>query len=275
MIVVRTLDELTRALGGRHGSFVPTMGALHDGHLALMRRAGELARPVIVSIFVNPTQFAPHEDFTRYPRNLEKDVNLSASAGAEIIFAPEVETIYPRDGSVQVPELPAVATQPGLEDALRPGHFAGVCQVVARLFDLVQPSHAVFGEKDYQQLRVINAMVQQEGSRWPGLVIVPHPTVREADGLAMSSRNVYLKPHERDRALGLSRALKAAAMTTTPKDAEAAMVAMLESHGLVIDYAVVRDADSLMPNQTLQRPARALIAARLASVRLIDNAHIG
>ena len=275
MIVVRTVDELTRAIGGRHGSFVPTMGALHEGHLGLMRRAGELARPVIVSIFVNPTQFGPHEDFTRYPRNLENDVALSASAGAEIIFAPEVETIYPRDGSVKVPDLPAVATQPGLEDALRPGHFAGVCQVVARLFDLVQPSHAVFGEKDYQQLRVISAMVQREGSRWPGLTMVPHPTVREADGLAMSSRNVYLKPHERDRALGLSRALQAASKATSPKDAEAAMVAILKSHNLAIDYAVVRDADSLMPIQSLTRPARALVAARLASVRLIDNARIG
>jgi pantoate--beta-alanine ligase len=280
MMVVRTIAELNQALAGRRGAFVPTMGALHAGHIALVRRACELARPVVVSIFVNPTQFAPHEDFSRYPRDLEKDVPIAASAGAEVIFAPDVETIYPRDGTVQTPPLPAVATQPGLEDAHRPGHFAGVCQVVARLFDLVNPSHAVFGEKDYQQLRVISDMVVQESKRWNGLAVVPHPTVREADGLAMSSRNVYLKPRERDQALGLWRALTAASSMRRESDAdvpamESAMQEVLRAHQLMVEYAVVRDAATFEASHDARRPMRALIAARLKSVRLIDNAAVG
>lgn len=278
MTLVRTVEELGSALAGAQPVFVPTMGALHAGHAALICRATGVAlpsRPVVVSIFVNPTQFGPAEDFTRYPRQLEADVQLAESAGASVIFAPDVSTMYPPDDPVPVPQLPAVATQPKLEDAHRPTHFAGVCQVVARLFDLVQPSAAVFGEKDYQQLQVITAMVKHEGNRWPGLKVIPHPTVREPDGLAMSSRNVYLKPLERDRALGLWRALQAAQQATAPATAEDSMNEILLQHGMTVDYAVVRHAATLMPIKTQRLPSRALIAAKLGTVRLIDNLALG
>jgi pantoate--beta-alanine ligase len=271
--IARSIPELQVAQGGRRGAFVPTMGALHEGHLALIRRALELASPVIVSIFVNPTQFGPNEDFSRYPRTLESDIALATDAGAKIAFAPDVQTIYPPAAASPVPELPGVATGPGLEDAHRPGHFAGVCQVVARLFDLVQPALAVFGEKDYQQLLVISAMVKQQSERWPGLQIVPHATVREPDGLAMSSRNRYLKPEQRDRALGLWRALTAAQarLDADAESLELTMCAILKEHRLAIEYAVVRDAATLERGDDTRRPRRALIAARLEAVRLIDN----
>jgi pantoate--beta-alanine ligase len=258
------------AWGG--GAFVPTMGALHEGHLALMRRAQPLARPLVISIFVNPTQFGPGEDWQRYPRTREADLEAAAQVGVEVVFAPDVETMYPPAGQVPVPALPPVATTPGLEDVHRPGHFAGVCQVVARLFDLVRPSVAVFGEKDYQQLLVIAEMVRREGDRWGDLSIVGHPTVREVDGLALSSRNRYLQADERDRALGLSRALHAARdAPVSPASAEQLMAAVLASHNLKVDYAAVRDARTLEPIDAFNRPARALIAARLGNVRLIDN----
>lgn len=278
MRLIHTISDLNQAIHDSRCAFVPTMGALHAGHVALIRKAAELATPadpVLVSVFVNPTQFGPNEDFSRYPRTLEADIRAAEAAGASIVFAPDVLTMYPPDERIEPPPLPAAATQPGLEDAFRPTHFAGVCQVVARLFDLVRPSLAVFGEKDFQQLRVIQMMVQQQGERWPGLKIAPHPTIREPDGLAMSSRNAYLKPHERHRALGLYAALQAAAAASTPAEAEQAMNATLRSHDLQIDYAVVRDADTLLPTRDFRQPARALIAARLGSVRLIDNAPLG
>ncbi|HMN96858.1 MAG TPA: pantoate--beta-alanine ligase [Phycisphaerales bacterium] len=274
------------ALDAFHGgAFVPTMGALHEGHAALLRRAATIAHascrpdsptaPVVLSIFVNPTQFAPGEDFDRYPRTFEADVALASGAGATAIFAPEVATIYPPDAAVAAPALPLVATDPGLEDAARPAHFAGVCQVVARLFDLIRPRWAIFGEKDYQQLQVIRAMVAAERPRWGDLEIVAQPTIRDDDGLAMSSRNRYLAPESRDAALALSRALQAAAAAQHPRTAEAIMRRMLEFHGLAVEYAVVRDAETLLPVESLERPTRALIAARLlsggATVRLIDN----
>jgi pantoate--beta-alanine ligase len=259
------------------------MGALHAGHEALIRRAASLASPsrseVVVSVFVNPTQFAPGEDYQRYPRPFEADCRRAAAGGASIVFAPDVGTVYPIglekvSGTFFMPALPEVATRPGLEDAHRPAHFAGVCQVVARLFDLVQPRWAVFGEKDYQQLLVIEAMVEAErdrARRWGDLEIIRHPTVREPDGLAMSSRNAYLKPEERGRALGLIRAIDAAKRVPDTFLGEAAMRDVLEQHELTIDYAAVRDARTLMPITTPETPGRALIAARVGSVRLIDN----
>lgn len=278
MPIIRSIEELGSALRGSRPAFVPTMGALHAGHLALVRRAvqeSSAVNPVVVSVFVNPTQFGPNEDYTRYPRILEADAQAAKSAGAQIIFAPNVETVYPTGDPIPVPSLPALATQPRLEDAQRPTHFAGVCQVVARLFDLVQPRTAIFGEKDYQQLLVIKAMVAQEGDRWPDLRIIAHPTVREPDGLAMSSRNAYLKPRERDRALGLFRALQAAQRKTADADSiesrERMMSQALHEHELAIDYAVVRDSETLMPIRSFSSPARALIAVRLGAVRLIDN----
>jgi len=289
--------------------FVPTMGALHEGHLELIRKAVRDGLPPLVSIFVNPTQFGPHEDFNRYPRTLETDVRGCEAAGAVAVFVPTVEVVYPRglawaQEEANALQLPPVAIRPRLEDACRPTHFAGVCQVVARLFDLCQPQRAYFGEKDFQQLRVITQMVEisrrrtqaaggqavrtQDESCTPQ--IVPCPTVRDADGLALSSRNRFLQPHERDRALGLSRALRRAreilqqqenatgdAATKAIAAAEAAMRGELERHQLQIEYAVVRDASSLEPVQLnappRQPPAlRSLIAARLGAVRLIDNA---
>ena len=268
MKVVHTISELEEHDGG---AFVPTMGALHEGHLALIRHAASLGGTTIISIFVNPTQFGPSEDFQQYPRRIEHDLQLAETHGATIAFLPEPETIYPPEESIPVPPLPAVATQPALEDACRPHHFAGVCQVVARLFDLVHPHWAIFGEKDYQQLLVIRAMVAQEQNRWPNLNIIAQPTVREPDGLALSSRNINLSPQERPRALGLIHALLAAQQSTSPQTAEQAMRRILAEHDLKIDYAVVRDSSTLTPITRFSRPARALIAARLGAVRLIDN----
>jgi pantoate--beta-alanine ligase len=276
MRVIHTADDLRDALQHASPAFVPTMGALHEGHLALIRLGKSSGNPVVVSIFVNPTQFGPNEDFSRYPRQLEKDIALAESAGADVIFAPDVNTVYPPLNPVAVPALPAVATQPKLEDAFRPTHFAGVCQVVARLFDLVQPSAAIFGEKDFQQLRVIEEMVAADQTPWPDLRIVAHETVRESDGLAMSSRNVYLQPSEREHALGLIRALRTvqqhATATISIAQLEDHMREILLKHGLSIDYAVLRDARTLLPVEIdTESPIRGLIAARLGKVRLIDN----
>jgi pantoate--beta-alanine ligase len=187
--------------------------------------------------------------------------------------------MYPPDEEVPVPPLPPVATEPGLEDAHRPGHFEGVCQVVARLFDLVRPAAAVFGEKDYQQLLVVTALVgttaAAEPDRWPGLRIVPRPTIRETDGLALSSRNARIPPDRRDDALGLTRALQAAAAANSVSTAERIMRETLDAHSLRVDYAVVRDAADLSPVTSFARPARGLVAAHLdwpdGTVRLIDN----
>jgi pantoate--beta-alanine ligase len=268
MEIVRTIDELAAHHGG---AFVPTMGALHEGHLALIRRAAALGQPVVVSIFVNPTQFGPGEDLERYPRQFEADVESAARSGGTVVFAPAVETMYPPGKVVPAPPLPAVATRPQLEDAQRPGHFKGVCQVVARLFDLVRPRWAVFGEKDYQQLRVIESMVNGERERWGRLEIVRHDTVRESDGLAMSSRNAYIGDKRRSRARGLFRALQSAHAAQRPDTAERLMRETLEAHELEVDYAAVRDAETLLPVSTFARPTRALVAARLDEVRLIDN----
>ena len=194
MQLIRDPAQLAAFAGA---ALVPTMGVLHPGHVALIRRAKELADQLILSIFVNPTQFAPDDDFDSYPRTLDADLEAARDVGVDVVFVPEVDAIYPPELDIPVPPLPLVATNPQLEDACRPGHFAGVCQVVARLFDLVKPSVALFGEKDYQQLLVIQAMVQQHADRWPGLGIESCPTVREPDGLALSSRNANLSSDDR------------------------------------------------------------------------------
>lgn len=292
---------------------VPTMGALHAGHAALVSHAAQLAAglpgvpPVVVTIFVNPTQFNDPRDLARYPRTIEADVRLcqeamndalggltdrsaanAAGAGGGgggaasrpelLVFAPMNEEVYPPGETIGVPELPPVATQPGLEDARRPGHFAGVCQVVSRLFDLTNPSRAIFGEKDWQQLQVIKAMAAAQ--RRP-IEIVPYPTIREEGatrGLAMSSRNVFLSHEERMRACVISSALCEASSERTPEDAEQLMEMMISRAGLEVEYAVVRDAETLMPigpsaaRSGKAGACRALVAARLSGVRLIDNA---
>ena len=258
-------------------NFVPTMGALHAGHGSLVERARADGRPVVVSIFVNPTQFGPREDYARYPRTLDADCALLEPLGAAAVFVPPVEAIYPRGLEAAREEasaigLPEVATKPGLEDACRPTHFGGVALVVGRLFDLVRPARAFFGEKDYQQLRLIEDMVEADRARFGALEIVPCPTIREGNGLAMSSRNRYLAPEHRDAALALSRALQIAHSAQRVSTAERLMRDTLDGHGLETEYAVVRDARTLLPVTGFERPTRALIAARLGSTRLIDNA---
>lgn len=270
MRLVSSQDEIADLRGA---ALVPTMGALHEGHAALIRRAAEWAggaRHVLVWVFVNPTQFNEQADFQRYPRTLEADMALSERAGASAVFAPSVDEVYPRGGAIPTPALPEQADGPGLEDAFRPGHFAGVCQVVRRMFDMTAPAAAVFGEKDWQQLQVVRAMTVRDGL---GVEIVPHETVREPDGLAMSSRNRFLEPAQRRRAAAVSRALCEACAETTAGAAEAAMRAVLEREGLEVEYAAVREAETLRRVTPVWRgPGRALIAARLGSVRLIDNA---
>ena len=258
-------------------AFVPTMGALHEGHLELVRHAATGDRPVVVSVYVNPTQFAAGEDLATYPRTLEDDTERARDAGADVLFVPDTEVIYPEGveraaRAAAELELPAVATEPGLEDGCRPHFFGGVCLVVGRLFDLVRPGLAVFGEKDYQQLRVVSEMVAAERDRFGPLEIVGRPTVRDGRGLALSSRNVGIDPADADRALGLIRALEEAGNATTPEDAEARMRSTLDRHGLETQYAVVRNARTLQLVRAQEsEPLRALIAARLGSIRLIDN----
>ncbi len=265
------LDAYLRA--APHGVLVPTMGALHAGHASLIAAAADLADRrgftggCMVSIFVNPTQFGDPTDLARYPRTLEADTQLCAAHGAACVFAPGVETIYPPDDRPAAPPLPPQATAPGLEDRLRPGHFAGVCQVVLRLFDLVRPHAAIFGEKDWQQLQVIGAMTRALALP---IDIIPGPTVRGPDGLALSSRNRFLADEDRARALGVSRALRAGCEAGTPDAAALAMVCELAKVAATPEYAVVRDALTLQAPDPA-RPMRALIAARFGSVRLIDN----
>jgi pantoate--beta-alanine ligase len=260
----------------RHCGFVPTMGALHEGHGSLVSRARADGRPVVVSIFVNPTQFGPREDYARYPRTLDSDCALLEPLGAAAVFVPSAEAIYPRGLEAARDEaaaiaLPEVATAPRLEDACRPTHFGGVALVVGRLFDLVRPAAAYFGEKDFQQLRLVQDMVEADRGRFGELRIVPCPTIRERDGLAMSSRNRYLSAEERTAAIALSRAMQVAHSAQRVETAERLMRDTLESFGLEVEYAVVRDARTLLPVTGFERPTRALIAARLGSTRLIDN----
>ncbi len=237
------------------------MGALHDGHLSLIKEAKESGKPVVVSIFVNPEQFSPDEDLTRYPRDLDQDVLFAKSVGADIVFAPSVQTMYP-----STPEdiaLPDAAMHPHLEDACRPHHFKGVCVAVARLFDLVQPAVTVFGLKDYQQYLVVKQMIEQERGRWGDIQMIGAEIIRDSDGLAMSSRNAYLSPDQRTRALGIRKAITC--------QTETDMVQVLHEHSLVVEYAVIRDAETLLAPQQ-GRPSRALVAVRLGTIRLIDNA---
>ncbi|MDP1661619.1 MAG: pantoate--beta-alanine ligase [Phycisphaerales bacterium] len=277
-VITDPADLLSRS----GGIFVPTMGALHDGHAALVRLAAGIRdsdaaarRSVLVSIFVNPTQFNDAGDLARYPRTLDADLAICQSAGADAVFIPDASTVYPDGQSIAVPRLPRAATEPKLEDALRPGHFAGVCQVVARLFDLVKPSAAVFGEKDFQQLAVVRAMVAD--LRLP-IEVLAAPTVREADGLAMSSRNRFIAPRDRARAAAISLALceASAAANSTPDAAERAMRRTLLDAGFAdkdVQYAVIRDAATLTtPTPAPRNECRALIAVSLPPVRLIDNA---
>jgi len=250
---------------------VPTMGALHDGHLSLVRLAREQSDIVVASIFVNPTQFAPHEDLGQYPRNLDADLQALAAAQCDIVLAPSAAEMYPAGFSTYV-EPPAVAAP--LEGACRPGHFRGVATVVLKLFHLVPADRAYFGQKDYQQLLVIRHMVRDLAVP---VEIVPCPIVREADGLAMSSRNRYLSPHQRQQARALSRALDAAERLVKSGERDARRIVgqmrdALAGAGMErIDYVVLADPESLVEKSSLDGPAVALIAAHVGNTRLIDN----
>ena len=281
MIVLHEPSELraacdrARANGHRVG-FVPTRGALHDGHLALVA-AARRASFVVVSIFVNPTQFGPSEDLARYPRTLEADCARCADAGVDVVFAPPGEAMYVAGEETRV-HVGEVAT--ALCGAHRPGHFEGVCTVVAKLFTLVGPSLAVFGRKDYQQFRVIERMVRD---LFLPVELVGLSTVREADGLALSSRNRYLSQDERARALGLARGLSLAVAAFEAGERNAGRLRGLALGEVTrvatsVDYVTVADADTVVPLDDRDTiPARTLVAvaARLGATRLIDNVVLG
>jgi pantoate--beta-alanine ligase len=270
MPIAHTIDQLAPFTGG---ILIPTMGALHPGHLLIVEAARKYADkhsglPVVVSIFVNPTQFNEQIDFDTYPKRLEQDARGCTDAGATCIFAPAVETMYPEHNPVPIPPLPAVVDGPRLEDLYRPGHFPGVCQVCNRLFELCKPRATIFGEKDWQQLTAIRAMCAQLDLP---IDVLGHPTVREADGLAMSSRNLNLTPEQRGQAVGIARGLVEAGKHTDPAVAEQAGLQAAEACGVRMEYLSVRDAETLLA-PTPGKPARVLAAGRLGDVRLIDNA---
>jgi pantoate--beta-alanine ligase len=275
-MIVRTVPALRRALDSITAkkattALVPTMGALHDGHVSLVRLAKRRATKVIVSIFVNPTQFAPSEDFGSYPRTWKADVARLAAENVDLIWNPDVKTMYPDGFATRiVPEGPAIA---GLEDRFRPHFFGGVATVVGKLFTQVRPDFAIFGEKDYQQLRVVARMA---GDLDLGVKVIGSRTVRERDGLAMSSRNVYLSPEQRLTAPTLYRAMKESAKRLRAGDDIKAVMAggaeLITNAGFILDYFEARHAETLAPVASMEDgPVRILVAAKLGKTRLIDN----
>jgi pantoate--beta-alanine ligase len=274
--VIRSLPALSRALTRWHArrdkiALVPTMGALHAGHLALVRLAQRRADRVIVSIFVNPTQFGPNEDLTTYPRTFAADIAALRALKADLVWAPSVETMYPDGFATRVvTEGPAAA---GLEDAFRPHFFAGVATVVAKLLIQCQPDFAVFGEKDYQQLKVVIRLARDLGLKTR---ILGGPTMREKDGLALSSRNAYLSATDRDAAPALHRSLADCAKKIAAGMPIAAALGgagvLIEQAGFAVDYLEARNAETLKPvSSSEERPLRLLVAARIGKTRLIDN----
>ena len=274
--VARSLSALRRELDSLRArkatvALVPTMGALHDGHISLVRQAKRRADKVVVSIFVNPTQFAPTEDFGSYPRTWKEDVAKLAAERVDLIWHPDAKAMYPDGFTTRiVPEGPALA---GLEDRFRPHFFGGVATVVAKLFAQCRPDVAIFGEKDYQQLRVVTQMARDLDL---GVRVVGSRTVRERDGLAMSSRNVYLSADERRVAPTLHRALKELASRLRAggdtQDALRDGAATITQAGFDLDYLEVRHAETLAPvTQDESGPKRILVAARIGTTRLIDN----
>jgi len=276
MEILRTIQAVRGWVQAQRGAgraihFVPTMGYFHEGHLTLMRRAKADGGAVIISIFVNPLQFAPNEDYERYPRDLERDRQLAESVGVEAIFYPEVSEMYPSgfQTEVRVKQL----SQP-LCGRSRPGHFEGVATVVLKLFNIVTPDRAYFGQKDYQQLRVIQQMVRDLNLP---VEIVPCPIVREADGLAMSSRNVYLSPAERQAATVLYRSLMWAQEQVQAGERDALRLQrevyeMLAREPLArIDYVELVDAETLQAVSRIERPTLLALAVYFGKARLIDN----
>jgi pantoate--beta-alanine ligase len=277
MKIVHHIADLRAELAGaQRPAFVPTMGNLHEGHLALVRQAKAAApasAKVVASIFVNRLQFLPHEDFDRYPRTLERDCTLLQEAGCDVVFAPDEATLYPEPQVFKV--APPAELADILEGQFRPGFFTGVCTVVAKLFNIVQPGVAVFGKKDYQQLMVLRRMVQQMALP---INVLAGETVRSAEGLALSSRNVYLSDAEKAEALRLSRTLRQliAQWQSGRRDVstlEAEAMHHLADHGWQPDYVVLRRQHDLGAPQEGQ-PLVALAAARLGKTRLIDNVEL-
>jgi pantoate--beta-alanine ligase len=273
---VHSLDDLRAALSGRgRTAFVPTMGNLHEGHLALVQEARRHGEPVVASLFVNRLQFLPHEDFDRYPRTLARDCELLEGAGCDLVFAPDEAELYPQPQVFKVLPPPELADI--LEGAFRPGFFTGVCTVVMKLFQCVQPAVAVFGRKDYQQWRVLARMAEQFALPTR---IVGAPIVRAQDGLALSSRNGYLSAEERSEAVALPRALQAAAAAVRAGSRDLAAVEHVQQVALVArgwkpDYLTIRRRTDLLPpapgELAAGMPLVALAAARLGTTRLIDN----
>lgn len=267
---VRAWMKLARADGKTVG-FVPTMGYFHEGHLSLMRRAKAECDLCVVSLFVNPTQFGPSEDFQRYPRDFARDAAMAESAGVDLLFAPEAEEMYPEGYQTYVDVLEVTRR---LEGAARPGHFRGVATVCTKLFNIVQADRAYFGKKDYQQLKVIQRMVHDLNIP---IEIVPCETVREPDGLAMSSRNVYLKPDERRAATVLYRALCAGRDAILAGERDGKKVKELVEKVIATEplvkpeYVDVADAESLEPLTTLKGEVLISLAAHVGAARLIDN----
>ena len=273
---LETLREAVDSLRPRGPlALVPTMGALHEGHLTLVREAKARAASVVVSIFVNPAQFGPNEDLNAYPRQLVEDAAMLEAEGVDLLWAPPVSEVYP-DGFATTVSVSGVSE--GLCGASRPGHFDGVATVVCKLFNQVRPDLALFGEKDWQQLAVIRRMARDLDLTQPHAdAIHGVPTVRESDGLALSSRNRYLSPEDRERAAALPRAMRDA-ITRIEEGADIRLAlatleeALLTGGFTSVDYAELADADSLAPlEQLAERPARLLVAARIGDTRLIDN----
>ncbi len=275
---ITTLEELRQTVAGwrqmgESVAFVPTMGALHAGHMALVREAKNHTRRVVVSIFVNPTQFGPKEDFSRYPRPLEKDIALLQAAGVDAAWLPSVETMYPNgaQATIHIEEISDI-----LEGAFRPGHFDGVATVVAALFSQVMPDIAIFGEKDYQQLCLIKRLVKKLKLN---INILGMPTIRESSGLALSSRNQYLSPKERVVAPVLYQTLLHASRRIESGDEVSKVLHdatqnLLNSGFHAVDYIALAAADSLRPLTHYTPPARLLAAAHLGTTRLIDNVSV-
>lgn len=267
---IRAAVASARAQGGLVG-LVPTMGALHEGHLSLIRRARAECGLVVVWIFVNPTQFGPREDLERYPRDLERDRALAAEAGADVIFNPSVTEIYPAGFATWI-DVEGLGD--GLCGASRPGHFRGVCTVVTKFFNICEPDKAYFGQKDAQQLAIIRRMVRDLNMRPE---IVACATVREADGLAMSSRNAYLSPEERRQAVLLNQALRAAERLVSRGERNATVLEASVREALAwapladVDYVAVVDADDLRPVTTIAGECLIALAVRFGATRLIDN----
>ena len=284
MQTTSTLQELRQRIaklrdGGETIGLVPTMGALHEGHLTLVRRAREACDHVVASIFVNPTQFGPNEDLDAYPRQLEADAEMLEAEGCALLWAPDVAAMYPQGFASSIS---VSGVSEGLCGADRPGHFDGVATVVAKLFNQVQPDMAFFGEKDFQQLAVIRAMARDLDFTAPyAHQIIGVPTVREADGLAMSSRNRYLSASDREAAATLPKAMKAAIEAieggaAVPGCLDSLKETLIAAGFASVDYAVLANASSLEPIGELSgAPARLLVAARIGGTRLIDNMAVG